>query len=140
MDMKEQFEVDNQDSPTMVGFFPHEIIAMLDGWTTQIPVDLSRPVQEPVELIQQLEIMCSVVDYIESRQKSGQSTATAPPLTEEQRAYLAYWILNSRRAAYRLLETQPDIRLGFENHPRALISNTLMASWVNPVTDERDSI
>lgn len=137
--MTEQFEVDNQDSLTMVGFFPHEIIAILDGWTTQIPVDLSRPVREPVELIQQLEIMRGVVDYIESRQNSGHTTVTCTQLTEEQHAYLAYWILNSRRAAYRLLESQPDIRLGVENHPRALISNTLMASWFNPAKDKRDN-
>lgn len=138
--MMEQFEDDNQESLTMIDFFPHEIIAMLDGWATQLPVDLSRTLYEPVELIQQLEIMRSVVDYIECRQKGDHSASACAPLTEEQEDYLAYWILNSRRTAYKLLETQPDIRLGFENHPRALISNILMASWINPATDKEDDI
>lgn len=129
--MSRKTELKNLDHTNMMFLFPHEIISRLDRLVATLPVDLAHPVEIPAEGEREQEVLETVLDHIESREGKEHRTDTVVPLTENQEGHLAYWILFARREAYKLLESQADTPLGFERIPRAVVSNILLARWID---------
>jgi hypothetical protein len=111
--------------------FPHEIISKLDTFVATLPVDLSDPETEPGELEQQLAVLEGVLPHIEARAGITPVSKGCARLTKKQERYLAHWVLQARKAAYRLLDKQPDTPLGFPATPRGVLSNLLFATWID---------
>ena len=128
--MPRNYSVEFQSVDQLTFLFPREIISRLDGLVADIPVDLARPIVEPGPIEQQLEMLDGVLGHIESRLNKEPGNRIRG-LTDTQESYLAHWVLAARKKAYSLLETQPDTPLGFPKGVRGVISNLLMASWID---------
>jgi len=128
--MPRNYSVERQSFDQLTSLFPREIISRLDDFVANIPVDLARPIPEPGPIEQQLEVLDGVLDHIESRlNKEPEHKICA--LSDIQKSYLAYWVLEARRKAYSLLETQADTPLGFQPGVRGFLSNLFLASWID---------
>ena len=111
--------------------FPHEIISRLDYYVATIPVDLSTPALPPGGPDRQLDLLGEILDHIEPRLGVARVSETCVPLTRRQQDYLAHLILQARRKAYSLLESQADTPLGFHPDHRQMIANVLQGNWLD---------